>query len=65
MGICEKVLGTVDQLLIKNAIMQEVRDHNPNLAVTYYDWIMLHIMTSSWLDAESAWMDKNREKSSE
>ena len=47
MGICEKVLGTVDQLLIKNAIMQEVRDHNPNLAVTYYDWIMLHIMTSS------------------
>lgn len=33
MGTCEKVLGTVDQLLIDNAIMEEVRDHHCNLAV--------------------------------
>lgn len=39
MGTCEKVLGTVDQLLIDNAIMEEVRDHHCNLAVAYYDYL--------------------------
>ena len=38
MGICEKVLGTVDQLLIDNAIMREVTDHHRNLAIAYYDY---------------------------
>ena len=38
MGTCEKVLGTVDQLLIDNEIMGEVRDHIRNLAVAYYDY---------------------------
>ena len=28
MRTCEKVLGTVDQVLIDNAIMEEVRDHH-------------------------------------
>ena len=32
MGTREKVLGTVDQLLIDNAYMREVRDHHRNLA---------------------------------
>ena len=30
MGTHEKVLGTVDQLLIDNAYMREVRDHHRN-----------------------------------
>ena len=32
----EKVLGMVDQLLIDNVIMGEVRDHHRNFAVAYY-----------------------------
>ena len=33
MGTCQDVLGTVDQLLIDNCIMEEVRTHKRNLAV--------------------------------
>ncbi len=38
MGASEGVLGTVDQLLIDICIMDEVREHQRNLAVTYYDY---------------------------
>ena len=38
MGTCERVLGTIDQLLIDNTIMGEVRDHHRNLDVAYYDY---------------------------
>lgn len=38
MGTCSQVLGTVDQLLIDNCIMDEVRNHKRNLAVAYYDY---------------------------
>ena len=36
-GGIEDVLVTVDQLLIDNFIMEEVRGHHRNLAVAYYD----------------------------
>ena len=32
------VLGTVDQLLIDSAIMDEVREKKRNLAVSFYDY---------------------------
>jgi hypothetical protein len=38
MGTCDKVLGTVDQLLIDNCIMDEVRSYHRDLAVAYYDY---------------------------
>ena len=37
LGTCEKVLGTIDQLLIDNAIMGEVKEYHRNLTVSYYD----------------------------
>ena len=38
MGTCQDVLGTLDQLLIDNCIMEEVRTHKRNLAVANYDY---------------------------
>ena len=38
LGGVEDVLGTVDQLIIDNCIMEEVRKHRRNLAVAYYDY---------------------------
>ena len=38
MRTCKKVPGTVDQILIDNPIMGDVRDHHRNLTVTYYDY---------------------------
>ena len=32
------MLGTVDQLLVDNAIMDEVRNNKRNLAVAFYDY---------------------------
>ena len=37
MGTCQDTSGTVDQLLIDNCIMEEVRNHQRNLAVAYGD----------------------------
>ena len=34
---CPGVLGTVDQLIIDNAIMDEVRNQQRNLVVAFYD----------------------------
>ena len=38
LGMCSGVLGTVDQLVIDNAIMNEVRYKQRNLAVAFYDY---------------------------
>ena len=57
MGSCEKVLGTVDQLLIDNAIMEEVTDYHRNFPDTYYDYKksygMLH---HDWMLRVYEWM---------
>ena len=42
MGTSSSVLGTVDQLLIDNCILEEVREHKRNLAVEYYDYQMVY-----------------------
>ena len=36
--MCSGVLGTVDQLVIDNAIMDEVREKQRNLSVAFYDY---------------------------
>ena len=38
LGASGGVLGTVDQLLIDNYIMDEVREHKTDLAVAFYDY---------------------------
>ena len=38
LGTCSGVLGKVDQLLVDNAIMDEVRNNKRNLAVAFYDY---------------------------
>ena len=35
---CSRVLETVDQLIIGNAIMEEVRNQQRNFAVAFYDY---------------------------
>ena len=61
MGTCEKVLSTVDQLLIDNAIMGEVRDYHRNLAVAYFDYQkscdMFH---HNWMLRVYEWMGKEK-----
>ena len=39
LGTCSGILGTVDQLVIDNAIMDEVREKQRNLAVAFYDYL--------------------------
>ena len=38
LGAVEGVLGTVDQLIIDNCIMEEVKTYHRNLAVAFYDY---------------------------
>ena len=38
LGTCSGVLGTVDQLVIDNAIMNEVRSQQGNSVVAFYDY---------------------------
>ena len=38
LGTCSGVLGTVDQLVIDNATMDEVKEKQMNLAVAFYDY---------------------------
>ena len=38
MGTCSGVLGTVNQLIIDNAIMDEVKNQQRNSAVAFYDY---------------------------
>ena len=57
METCEKVLDTVDQLLIDNAIIGEVRNHHCNLAVTYDDYQKAYDMVHhDWMLRVYEWM---------
>ena len=38
LGAVEGVIGTVDQLIIDNCIMEEVKTYHRNLAVAFYDY---------------------------
>ena len=38
LGACSGVLGTVDQLIVDNTIMEEVRERKRNVAVAFYDY---------------------------
>ena len=38
LGAVDGVLGTVDQLIIDNCIMEEVKTYHRNLAVAFYDY---------------------------
>ena len=57
MGTCQDVLGTVDQLLIDNCIKEEVRIHERNLAVAYYDYRKAYDMVHhDWMLRVYEWM---------
>ena len=57
MGTCEKVLGTVDQLLIDNCIMDEVKSYHRDLAVAYYDYQKAYDMVHhDWILRVLDWM---------
>lgn len=57
MGTREGVLGTVDQLLVDNCIMDEVREQHRNLAVAYYDYQKAYDMVRhDWILKVYGWM---------
>ena len=57
LGTCSGVLGTVDQLIIDNAIMDEVRDQQRNLAVPFYDYQKAYDMVRhDWMIRVYQWM---------
>ena len=54
---CSGVLGTVDQLIIDNAIMDEVRNQQRNLAVAFYDYQKAYDMVRhDWMIRVYQWM---------
>ena len=54
LGTCS---GTVDQLIIDNAIMDEVRDQQRNLAVAFYDYQKAYDMVRhNWMIRVYQWM---------
>ena len=57
LGTCSGVLGTVDQLLVDNAIMDEVRNSKRNLAVAFYDYQKAYDMVRhDWMLRVYEWM---------
>ena len=57
LGTCSRVLGTVDQLIIDNAIMGEVRNQQRNLAVAFYDYQKAYDMVRhDWMTRVYQWM---------
>ena len=38
LGVVERLLGTVEQLIINRCIMEEVKQYRRNLAVAFYDY---------------------------
>ena len=57
LGTCSGVLGTVDQLLIDAAIMDEVRNQQRNLAVAFYDYQKAYDMVRhDWMTRVYRWM---------
>ena len=58
LGTCSGVLGTVDQLIIDNAIMDEVRDQERNLVVAFYDYQKAYDMVRhDWMIRVYQWME--------
>ena len=57
LGTGSGVLGTVDQLLVDNAIMDEVRNSKRNLAVAFYDYQKAYDMARhDWMLRVYEWM---------
>ena len=57
LGTCSGVLGTVDQLLVDNAIMDEVRNNKRDLAVAFYDYQKAYDMVRhDWMKRVYRWM---------
>ena len=57
LGTCSGVLGTVDQLLVDSAIMDEVRGKNRNLVVAFYDYQKAYDMVRhDWMVKVYRWM---------
>ena len=57
LGTCSGVLGTVDQLLVDQAIMDEVRRNERNLAVAFYDYQKAYDMVRhDWMERVYTWM---------
>ena len=57
LGTCSEVLGTVNQLLIDAAIMDEVRNQQRNLAVVFYDYQKAYDMVQlDWMIRVYRWM---------
>ena len=57
LGTCSGVLGTVDQLIVDNTIMDEVRGKRRNLAVSFYDYRKAYDMVRhDWMLRVYRWM---------
>ena len=57
LGTCSGVLGTVDQLIIDNTIMEELRHQQRNLAVAFYDYQKAYdIVRKDWVIRVYKWM---------
>ena len=57
LGTCSGVLGTVDQLLIDSAIMDEVWEKKRNLAVSFYDYQKAYgTVRHDWMIRVFTWM---------
>ena len=56
-GAKENVLGTIDQLLIDQCIMEEIKEHKRDLAVAYYDYKKAYdYVQHDWLLRIMAWI---------
>ena len=57
LGTCSGILGTVDQLVIDNPIMDEVRKKQRNLVVAFYDYQKANDMVQhDWMLRVYRWM---------
>ena len=57
LGMCSGVLGTVDQLIIDNAITDKLRNQQRNLAVAFYDYQKTYDMVRhNWIVRVCQWM---------
>ena len=57
LGTCSGVLGTLDQLIIDNVIMEEVRNQQRNLAAAFYDYQKAYDMVrQDWMTRVYKWM---------
>lgn len=62
LGNCSGVLGTVDQLIIDNAIIDKVRNQQINLAVAFYNYQKAYNMVQhNWMISGS--MDRSSRES--